>query len=85
MELTAFIYRTVNIIADILVFLIFLRVVLSWFRHEALGLNNFLFQSTEPILKPIRRLLPNMGMLDISPMVTIFAIEILRNIINASL
>ncbi len=85
MELTAFIYRTVNIIADILVFLIFLRVVLSWFRHEAYGLTNLLNQITEPLLKPIRRLLPGMGMLDLSPMITIFAIEISRNIINASL
>lgn len=85
MELTTFIYRTVNITADILIFLIFLRVVLSWFQHGASGLNNFLHQTTEPILKPIRRLLPGMGMLDISPMVAIFAIEILRSIINNSL
>jgi len=85
MEPLAFIRQTVNILADILVMLIFLRVILSWINHEAFGLNNFLHQSTEPVLKPIRRLLPNMGMLDLSPMVAIFAIEILRNILNASL
>lgn len=85
MDPIAFIRQTINILSDIFVMLIFLRIILSWFPHEAFGLNRFLQQTTEPILKPIRRMLPSMGMFDISPMVAIFLIQIVRNIINSLL
>jgi YggT family protein len=40
----------------------------------------FLNEATEPILKPIRRALPKMGMLDLSPLVAYFLIEIIRTL-----
>lgn len=43
---------------------------------------NFLYQTTEPILGPIRRATPQLGMLDISPIIAFFLIEIARNLLN---
>jgi YggT family protein len=55
------------------------RVVLSWVaphsRHPlALGLK----QVTEPVLAPIRRLIPPMGGLDFSPMLLLIALQLIR-------
>lgn len=75
--------QTFNILCDLISTLIVLRIILSWFLREDLSpLMRFLVQSTDPVLKPIRKLIPIIGNLDISPLITIFLIEILRNIIN---
>lgn len=80
-----FIQQTVNIIADILSLCIFLRVLLSWFTRESSALSNFLVQVTEPLLAPIRRALPQWGVLDFSPLVALFLISILRALFNSAL
>ena len=63
--------------------LIIIRVLLSWFNYNA---NNqyvqLLYRITEPILAPIRNLLSSFNMgIDISPMIAIFALSIIRNIL----
>jgi uncharacterized protein YggT (Ycf19 family) len=68
------------------VFVIFGRVILSWFpvtEGSALeGIDNFLRMLTEPVLGPLRRAIPGVrlgGMaLDLSPMILIFGIILLR-------
>ncbi len=52
------------------------RVVLSWFminsRNETLiSVYQVLVQITDPVLVPLRRILPSVGMIDITPMVAI--------------
>jgi YggT family protein len=42
-------------------------------------------QVTEPILAPIRRVLPKMGMLDFSPMVAIILLTVIRRMISSFL
>jgi YggT family protein len=54
------------------------RVLLSWF--DAAGrtqLGRFLFSATEPILAPIRRALPQTGMLDLSPLIVLIVLSVL--------
>lgn len=85
MTAVIFIKQTLNILADLLTMLILLRVILSWFRHEANGLMKLLYQATEPILAPIRRTIPALGMIDISPLIALLLIEVLRTIINSTL
>jgi len=69
--------------------IMFARIILSWFpiapdsgMATAYG---FLYSITEPVLGPIRRVMPPMGMggmgLDLSPLVVFFGITILRSII----
>jgi YggT family protein len=60
------------------------RAVLSWFPASSgtflAGLNSLLFELTEPVLRPVRRVIPPAGMLDTSFIVVFFAIVILRQV-----
>lgn len=64
-------------------FLIFVRVLLSWVPVSPSNpLVRALYAVTEPVLAPARRLIPAIGgTLDISPMVVLLALEILRRVI----
>ncbi|MBK8988775.1 MAG: YggT family protein [Chloroflexi bacterium] len=78
--------QLVNLVYYALVILIFARFVFSWVRvdpyHPTWGpLARFVYQATEPLLEPIRRVLPPQGGLDFSPMVLLFGIYILRIIL----
>ncbi len=42
------------------------------------GVSNFLYQMTEPVMRPIRKILPNLGTIDISPIVVLFGITFLQ-------
>ena len=61
------------------------RAVLSWFPVRSgtflAGLNSLLFDLTEPVLRPVRRVIPPAGMLDLSFMVVFFAVMILIQIV----
>jgi YggT family protein len=60
------------------------RAVLSWFPVRSgtflAGLNALLFDLTEPVLRPVRRVIPPAGMIDLSFIVVFFAIVILRSV-----
>jgi YggT family protein len=57
------------------------RVILSWFPMNPgsamVGVYSFLYSVTEPLLGPVRRMLPSFGGLDLSPLIVIFGIQIL--------
>jgi YggT family protein len=61
------------------------RAVLSWFPVRGgtflAQLNTLLFELTEPVLRPVRRVIPPAGMFDISFMVVFFALIILRGLL----
>ena len=58
------------------------RVILSWINVSPSNpISIFIFQVTEPILAPIRRLLPKMGALDLSPMIAILLITVIKSFI----
>lgn len=76
-----FIVQTLNILADILITLIFARVIFSWFQMHG-WLANFLVSATEPILGPIKKLMPRTGMIDFSPIIAYILIEVIRTIVN---
>lgn len=75
-----------NMVLGLLAFAIFIRAILSWFpidsRNPAV---NFFFQVTEPVLLPLRRMLPRVGVMDLSPLVAIILILILRQILAAAI
>nr|ADI19349.1 hypothetical protein [uncultured Chloroflexi bacterium HF0500_03M05] len=50
---------------------------MSWISPQGKDpLSNFLIQTTEPILGPIRQLMPKMGMFDLSPMVALLLLNL---------
>ena len=81
--------RFVCLLLQLYLFAIFGRVLLSWFPLNPRGamatVAGFLYTVTDPVMKRVRRVLPAArfgGMaLDFSPVVVIFGITILRQII----
>ena len=79
-----FLLPIINAIYYILVVLIFARFILSWIRpdpyHPTWGpIMRFVYQATEPLLAPIRRLLPATGGVDFSPMILLFGLYFIRS------
>jgi YggT family protein len=61
--------------------LILLRVVMSWTSpHGGGGFTAFVYQATEPILGPIRRVIPPTGGLDLSPFVALVLLSIIEGL-----
>ncbi len=72
------------------IYLLIAAAVLSWLiafnvvntRNQFVAmLADFLFRITEPALRPIRNLMPNLGGIDISPVILILLIILIENII----
>ena len=65
---------------------IFLRIILSWFPTSSRSpLVVLLFQITELILAPLRRIIPRVGMFDFSPWVAIILLGLIRELLARAL
>ncbi len=80
--------RALQIFLNILNWLIIVRVLLSWFRPRYRTSSNSWFftidelvwRATEPMLAPIRRLLPTSGMgIDFAPLIVLLLIQVISN------
>ena len=77
-----FLVRTVSIFFDLLSFAIIVRVLLSWFPAGSGGrMREVLHDVTEPVLGPFRKIVPRLGVIDISPIVAIIVLDIVKAII----
>ena len=75
----------VDIVLSIYYWLILIRALISWVNPDPYNtIVQFLYRSTEPVLVPIRRILPPMG-LDLSPIIAFLAIIFLKSFLVASL
>lgn len=73
--------ESVRIAFNVMYWLIIIRVLLSWIRHDPYNpIFRFIYESTELILGPIRRFLPLgfMG-IDFSPVIGILLIQVLES------
>ena len=76
----------INITFEILTYIIFIRVILSWFSHNPYQpIIKLIYQISDTILSPIRNLVSPIGGIDISPIIAIFIIQMIKNIILKSL
>ncbi|EIM71903.1 hypothetical protein A33O_22317 [Nitratireductor aquibiodomus RA22] len=82
--------QTIIMALDIYWWLIIASAVFSWLyafnvvnpRNQFVGsIGNFLFRVTEPALRPIRNLLPDLGGIDISPIILLLALFFIRQFI----
>ncbi len=76
----------VSVAATLFTILIFVRIVLSWVgsrsRHPLVLL---VYRLTEPLLSPVRALLPSFGGVDFSPVILLFGIQILKQVLMSIL
>ncbi len=82
--------QTIILALDIYWWLLILSAIFSWLyafnvinsRNQFVGMvGDFLFRVTEPALRPIRRLLPDLGGIDISPIILLLIIFFIRQFI----
>ncbi|WP_038040501.1 YggT family protein [Thermorudis peleae] len=81
--------QLIQFLLDLLMILqlaIVIRAVLSWFDPTASNpISRFLVQLTEPLIAPIRRVLPLVGgVLDLSPLVALILLQLLQRMIVAA-
>ena len=76
----------INAIFSFFQIVLFARIILSWVRldpyHPVWGpIQRFIFEMTEPLLAPIRRLMPQTGMFDFSVLILWFLLRIAQSIV----
>jgi YggT family protein len=66
--------------------ILFARVILSWFPMQPgtalASIASIIYQITEPVMGPVRRIIPTVGMIDISPIVVFFGLRIIQGAIG---
>ena len=75
----------INTISQLLVLLIFIAVILSFFMDPYHPIRRGVDNIVEPMLAPIRRIIPLLGTLDFSPLVLILLIQFGARVIIAFL
>ena len=87
--MSSFLVFFVGALANILYVALIGRVLISWLNigpaSPFFPIVNVLYQITEPILAPIRRILPRFGMLDLSPMVAILFVTFIQRLLRGLL
>ena len=79
----AFLANFLRFVLYALWLLILARVILSWIDPGGRGtISRFVIQTTEPILAPVRRLLPQTGMLDLSALVVLLVLGALMRAVG---
>lgn len=66
---------------SILVLFIFLRFLSQWFVFTRKTLFGFVMKVTDPIMRPVQRLIPQIGMFDISAMIVLIVISLLQTLV----
>lgn len=74
----AFLFRLIELLCDVLTIAIIFRSILSWFSPAP---NNrlvlILYQVTEPLLAPLRRIIPRVGLWDFTPLAAIVLLQLI--------
>lgn len=72
----------IHILATVLIIAIIIRALMSWFMpQDGGGLSRVLLDITEPILAPIRRILPPVGGIDFSPILAMILIQLVSTVL----
>jgi len=83
-------FSLIYTVIEIYIWCLIISAVMSWLvafnvintrNRFVFMLGDFLYRITEPALAPIRRVIPNLGGIDISPVVLILLLIFLRNLL----
>ena len=77
------IIKAVDIAFQVLIWLVIIKVLLSWVRHDP---NNpiikFIYDITGPVMRPFYNIVPVMGGIDFSPILVIFVLGIAQRLVH---
>src|SRR3984957_16362625 len=84
------IFLVIDLALQLYIWIVIAMAIFSWLvafnvvntRNPAVGMiGDFLYRITEPVLRPIRNMLPNLGGIDISPVILFLIIVFIRYVI----
>ena len=73
--------QLIDLLAQLLILLVFVSVILSWFMSPYHPVRMAIDRIIEPMLAPIRRVVPSAGMFDFSPLILMILIELIDRIL----
>jgi len=84
-------FQVIDLVLGLVVWSLILSAILSWLvafnvvnvRNQFIStVGNFLYRVTEPMLRPIRRYVPDFGGVDVSPVILILVIYFIRSVLR---
>ena len=84
-------FQVIDIVLGLVVWALIISAILSWLvafnvvnlqNQFVSTVGNFLYRLTEPMLRPIRRVVPHFGNVDISPVILILVIYFIRSVLR---
>ncbi len=84
-------FQVIDLVLGLVVWALILSAILSWLvafnvvnvRNQFIStVGNFLSRVTEPMLRPIRRYVPDFGGVDVSPVILILVIYFIRSVLR---
>ena len=76
-----FVAQIINLLSQLITLLVILHVILSYFMSPYHAVRQAVDSIVEPLLAPIRRLIPQTGMLDFIPMVLIILVQVVARLL----
>lgn len=83
--------QVVSIAIDLYIWVVIAGVILSWLtafnvvntsNKAVYIIGDFIYRVTEPALRPIRKIMPDLGALDLSPIILILGLMFLQNVLS---
>lgn len=83
-----------NLAIDVYIFIVILQVVVSWLmifdvinasNQQAQNLIALLKRATDPVYKPLQKYIPPIGGIDITPVIVIIGLQLLRSLVLGAL
>lgn len=68
----------VEVVLDTVFYMMIMMAILSWIPNAQPDLYRLLAQLTEPLLQPVRRMIPLLGGMDLSPVVVLIVIQVIE-------
>ena len=82
----SWLYAFVSVLFYALNLAILIRVILSWVNANPYSpLVSFIHQITDPILEPLRRVVPPIGMIDVTPLLAMILLSLLQQVLLTAL
>jgi YggT family protein len=85
-DVARFFLMFISTLIYILNFAIIIRALMSWFNPSPENpIVRFVTEITEPVLAPLRRIVPKIGMIDITPIVAILLMNVILQVLESTL
>ena len=74
----------IGFILQIFAYLVIARALTTWFPNaRQYAIVQLLYQITDPVMIPLSKIIPRIGMIDLSPMILVFGLLFISNLLRA--